>query len=106
MAAGTVGAPDSSLWIVLCFAPLSPRAIAMFFKSVGRKEVYWQQECRGMLVLLFCFLGRLELQVGSRKNARVQEGIEPGAAEAIGNQVTAVYYFPALSPPSQEASAT
>lgn len=59
-----------------------------------------------MLVLLCGFMGRFELQVGSRKNAQVQDGSEPGAAEATGNQVTVVYYFPALSTPSQEASAT
>lgn len=58
-----------------------------------------------MLVLLYGLLGRFELQVGSRKNAQVQEGSEPGAAEGMGNQATAVYYFSALCTPSQEASA-
>lgn len=38
-----------------------------------------------MLVLLYGFLGRFELQVGSRKNAQVQEGSESGGAMARGN---------------------
>lgn len=59
-----------------------------------------------MLVLLYGFLGRFELQVGRGKNAQVQEGSEPGAAERMGNQATAVCYFPALSTPSQEDFAT
>lgn len=57
-------------------------------------------------MLLYGFLRRFELQVGSRKNAQVQEGSEPRATEGMGNQATAVYYFPAVSTSSQEASAT
>lgn len=38
-----------------------------------------------LLLLLYGFSGRFELQVGSRRNTQVQEGSEPGAAEAKGN---------------------
>lgn len=73
---------------------------------MGRKEVFDSGRAEGRWCCCMAFLGRFELQVDSRKNAQVQEGSEPGAAEAMGNQVTAVYYFPAFSTSSQEASAT